>query len=77
MILILLKISGFLVSVTNGLNLLSKKVDILSSVCLYPSHYILMNTAYRRLLKASPQEIRNQRYTNGVTIFPLQKYFKS
>ena len=74
--LILLRTSGFLVSATNGLNLLNKKIHFFSFVYFQSSHCMLINTAYRRLLKESPEEIRKPKYTNRATIFSLQKYFK-
>ena len=73
---ILLRTSGFLVSATNVLNLLNKKIPLFSFVYFQSSHCMLINTAYRRLLKESPEEIRKPKYTNRATIFSLQKYFK-
>ena len=44
--------------------------------CLFQSSpCMLINTAYKRLLKESPEEIRKSKYTNRSTIFFLQKYF--
>ena len=74
--LILLRASGFLVSATNGLNLLNKKIHFFSFVYFQSSHCMLINTAYRTLLKESPEEIRKPKYTNRATIFFLQKEFK-
>ena len=76
MMLILLRTSGFLVIATNGLNLLNKKNHFFSFVYFQSSHYMLIKTAYRRLLKESPEEIRKPKYTNRTTVFSLQKYFK-
>ena len=45
--------------------------------CLFQSFpCMLINTAYKRLLKESPEEIRKLKYTSRTTIFSLQKYFK-
>ena len=73
---ILLRTSGFLVSATNVLNLLNKKIPLFSFVYFQSSHCMLIHFAYRRLLKESPEEIRKPKYTNRATIFSLQKYFK-
>ena len=75
MMLILLRTSGFLVSATIVLNSLYKKIHFFQFY-FQSSHCILINTAYRRLLKESPAEIRKPKYTNRTTIFSLQKYFK-
>ena len=72
--LILLKTSGFLVSATNGLNLLNKK--FIFSVLLLVLSLHVDNTAYRGILEESPEEIRKAKYTNRATMFSLQKYFK-
>ena len=74
--LILLRPSGFLVSGTNVLNLINKKIHVFSFVYFQSSHCMLINTSYRRLLKESPEKIRKPKYTNRATIFSLQKYFK-
>ena len=74
MMLILLKTSGFLVSATNGLNLLNKK--FIFSVLLLVLSLHVDNTAYRGILEESPEEIRKAKYTNRATMFSLQKYFK-
>ena len=76
MMLILLRTSGFLVRATNILNLLNKKIHFFQFCLFLSSHCMLINTAYRRLLKESPEEIRKPKYTNRTTIFSLQKYFK-
>ena len=73
---ILLRTSGFLVSATNVLNLLNKKIPLFSFVYFQSSHCMLIHFAYRRLLKESPEEIRKPKYTNRTTVFSLQKYFK-
>ena len=75
MMLILLRTSGFLVNATNVLNLLNKKIHFFQFY-FQSSHCILINTAYRRLLKESPEDIRKPKYTNKTTIFSLQKYVK-
>ena len=73
MMLILLRTSGFLVSARNVLNLLNKKKSLFFGFdCFQFSHCMLLNTAYRRLLKESPEEIRKPKYTNRTTIFSLQ-----
>ena len=72
---ILLTTSDFLVSATNT-NLLSKKIPLFSFVYFQSSHCMLIHFAYRRLLKESPEEIRKPKYTNKITIFSLEKYFK-
>ena len=74
--LILLRPSGFLVSGTNILNLINKKIHFFSFVYFQSSHCMFINTAYRTLLKESPKEIRKPKYTNRGTIFSLRKYFK-
>ena len=73
MILILLRTNGFQVSATNVLNLLNKKKLFFNFVYFQSQHYMLI---YRRLLKESPEEIGEPKYTNRTTIFPLEKYFK-
>ena len=75
MMLILLRTSGFLVSVTIVLNSLYKKIHFFQFY-FQSSHCMLINTAYRRLLNESPEEIRKLKYTNKTTVFSLQKYFK-
>ena len=62
--LILLRTSGFLVRATNVLNLLNKKNHFFQFFLFLSSHCMLINTAYRRLLKESPEEIRKSKYTN-------------
>ena len=63
MMLILLRTSGFLVSARNVL---------LGFDCFQSSHCMLINTAYRRLFKEFPEDIRKPKYTKRTTIFSLQ-----
>ena len=77
MMLTLLRTIGFLVSATNDLNLLNKKTDFFQFDCFQSSHCMLINTAYRRLLKETHEEIRKSNYTNRATTFSLLNYFKS
>ena len=72
--LILLMSSGFLVNVTNGLNLLNKKIDFFS--CLYL--VLSLNVGYflEKLLKRSEnQNAQIDHYLLFTTIF--QKLYKS
>ena len=71
--LILLRTSGFLVSATNGLNLLNKKIHFFSFVYFYSSHYMLLNTAYWRLLKELLKRSENQ----NTQTEPLSSLYKN
>ena len=73
---ILLRTSGFLVSATNGLNLLNKQNYFFSFVYFQSFYCMLINTAHGTLLKESHEEVRKQKYTNRATNFALEKNFK-
>ena len=50
----------------------SLKKKFFSSVYFQSSDCMLINTAYRRLLKKTPGDIRKPKHTNRATTFSLQ-----